>query len=204
MIAVSESTPGPIVVNLAAYVGSSQAGLLGSIIAALAVVLPSYHHSVGDGAAQNCTQEQVCPSSVEDSNPAYGKLSDDTAERYDDGMLEDMFSEARVMQRVMYLRFSVTIPAGGSVDVIAQMTKDASIDFIGANKDRNGYDMVTQLGSNLTFTSQIASISNTDNIEIIDQSFGFDLANGITEVELDMSVAHYWLEVRKLPQEETP
>jgi hypothetical protein len=104
----------------------------------------------------------------------------------------------------MYLRFSVTIPAGGSVDVIAQMTKDASIDFIGANKDRNGYDMVTQLGSNLTFTSQIASISNTDNIEIIDQSFGFDLANGITEVELDMSVAHYWLEVRKLPQEETP
>ena len=134
----------------------------------------------------------------------YGKLSDDTAERYDDGMLEDMFSEARVMQRVMYLRFSVTIPAGGSVDVIAQMTKDASIDFIGANKDRNGYDMVTQLGSNLTFTSQIASISNTDNIEIIDQSFGFDLANGITEVELDMSVAHYWLEARKLPQEETP
>lgn len=42
MIAVSESTPGPIMVNLATYVGSSQAGLLGSITATLAVVLPSF------------------------------------------------------------------------------------------------------------------------------------------------------------------
>lgn len=42
MIAVSESTPGPIMVNLATYVGSRQAGLLGSIIATLAVVLPSF------------------------------------------------------------------------------------------------------------------------------------------------------------------
>lgn len=42
MIAVSESTPGPIMVNLATYVGSSQAGLLGAMLATLAVVLPSF------------------------------------------------------------------------------------------------------------------------------------------------------------------
>lgn len=42
MIAVSESTPGPIMVNLATYVGSSQAGLAGSLIATFAVVLPSF------------------------------------------------------------------------------------------------------------------------------------------------------------------
>ena len=42
MIAVSESTPGPIMVNLATYVGSSQAGLAGSILATVAVVLPSF------------------------------------------------------------------------------------------------------------------------------------------------------------------
>ena len=42
MIAVSESTPGPIMVNLATYVGSSQAGFLGAVIATLAVVLPSF------------------------------------------------------------------------------------------------------------------------------------------------------------------
>lgn len=42
MIAVSESTPGPIMVNLATYVGNIQAGLLGAIIATLAVVMPSF------------------------------------------------------------------------------------------------------------------------------------------------------------------
>ena len=42
MIAVSESTPGPIMVNLATYVGSSQAGLPGALIATTAVVLPSF------------------------------------------------------------------------------------------------------------------------------------------------------------------
>lgn len=42
MIAVSESTPGPIMVNLATYVGSSQAGFLGAVLATLAVVLPSF------------------------------------------------------------------------------------------------------------------------------------------------------------------
>ena len=42
MIAVSESTPGPIMVNMATYVGSSQGGFLGAVIATLAVVLPSF------------------------------------------------------------------------------------------------------------------------------------------------------------------
>lgn len=42
MIAVSESTPGPIMVNLATYIGSSQAGFWGAVLATLAVVLPSF------------------------------------------------------------------------------------------------------------------------------------------------------------------
>lgn len=42
MIAVSESTPGPIMVNLATYVGSSKAGLTGALTATFAVVLPSF------------------------------------------------------------------------------------------------------------------------------------------------------------------
>ena len=42
MIAVSESTPGPIMVNMATYVGSSQAGIPGSLVAVLAVVLPAF------------------------------------------------------------------------------------------------------------------------------------------------------------------
>ena len=42
MIAVSESTPGPIMVNLATYVGSEKGGILGAFIATAAVVLPAF------------------------------------------------------------------------------------------------------------------------------------------------------------------
>ncbi len=42
MIAVSESTPGPIAINMATFVGSEQAGILGSAAATLGVVLPSF------------------------------------------------------------------------------------------------------------------------------------------------------------------
>lgn len=41
-IAVSESTPGPIAVNMATFVGSTQGGLFGSFVATLGVVLPSF------------------------------------------------------------------------------------------------------------------------------------------------------------------
>ncbi|MBE6555217.1 MAG: chromate transporter [Ruminococcaceae bacterium] len=42
MIAVSESTPGPIAVNMATFVGSTQGGVLGALLATLGVVLPSF------------------------------------------------------------------------------------------------------------------------------------------------------------------
>lgn len=42
MIAVSESTPGPIMVNIATYVGSAHGGLWGALLATTAVVLPSF------------------------------------------------------------------------------------------------------------------------------------------------------------------
>ena len=42
MIAVAESTPGPIAVNMATYVGYTQGGFLGALLATLGVVLPSF------------------------------------------------------------------------------------------------------------------------------------------------------------------
>lgn len=42
LIGVCESTPGPIAINMATYIGSSQGGLLGSAVATLGVVLPSF------------------------------------------------------------------------------------------------------------------------------------------------------------------
>jgi len=41
MIAVSESTPGPIGVNMATYVGFQTSGVLGSVVATLGLVTPS-------------------------------------------------------------------------------------------------------------------------------------------------------------------
>ena len=41
-IAIAESTPGPIAVNMATFVGSSQGGLLGAFLATFGVVMPSF------------------------------------------------------------------------------------------------------------------------------------------------------------------
>ena len=39
---IAESTPGPIVINAATYVGYKQAGFIGAVIATLGIVLPSF------------------------------------------------------------------------------------------------------------------------------------------------------------------
>ena len=39
---IAESTPGPIAINCATYVGYKQAGLWGSVVATLAMVIPSF------------------------------------------------------------------------------------------------------------------------------------------------------------------
>lgn len=42
MIAIAESTPGPIAINSATYIGYKRGGVLGSLFATLGVVLPSF------------------------------------------------------------------------------------------------------------------------------------------------------------------
>ena len=42
MIAVAEATPGPVAINMATFIGSAKAGILGSALATLGVVLPSF------------------------------------------------------------------------------------------------------------------------------------------------------------------
>lgn len=41
-IAVTESTPGSLAVNMATYIGSVNGGILGSIVATIGVILPSF------------------------------------------------------------------------------------------------------------------------------------------------------------------
>ncbi len=41
-IAVAESTPGPIAINMATFIGSTNAGVLGALCSTLGVILPSF------------------------------------------------------------------------------------------------------------------------------------------------------------------
>lgn len=41
-IAVAESTPGPVAINMATYIGVETGGILGAIISTLGVILPSF------------------------------------------------------------------------------------------------------------------------------------------------------------------
>ncbi len=123
-----------------------------------------------------------------------------TVERYDWGRLDDLVLDAAVMDRVFYLAFDVTIPAGGSAAVSASFWKEASFDFSCAqteNQGIQGYDLMTRLGSGLRFTAQTAALVNTEGIEIVRQNFGFDLNNGVATVTLDSAREHYYLEVRR-------
>ncbi|MEG0744666.1 MAG: hypothetical protein RR493_07855, partial [Erysipelotrichaceae bacterium] len=65
-----------------------------------------------------------------------------------------------------------------------------------------GYDMVTQLGSNLKTTALSASLVNTQHIEIVRQNYGFDLERGINTVSIDPSTEHYYLEIRAVNENE--
>lgn len=113
------------------------------------------------------------------------------------GGLEDIFSIAIGADRVMYQVFTVTVPAGQIIRISAAMTKDASIDHTGPSKDRDGYDLVTTLGSPLTFTRQTASITNYEHIRILRQNFGFDPKKGVTTVDLSIENEHYYMDVQK-------
>ena len=42
MTAISESTPGPIAINLATYLGYSRGGFLGALLATLGVIIPPF------------------------------------------------------------------------------------------------------------------------------------------------------------------
>lgn len=132
----------------------------------------------------------------------YGVLAGDGGiERYDTGWLENL--DVSGVDRVCYLQAQLTISAGESVTLSAQMTKPASFDHYCAHTENQGvygYDMVTRLGSTLTFTGQTATLEDRGQIEIVRQNFGFDLERGVRTAKLDPDAEHYYLEVRRLPE----
>ena len=112
-----------------------------------------------------------------------------------DWMLEDMLEQVFSPTRVLYLRFTVTIPAGETAEVEARLRKYPSVDFTGRERDRRGFDLATGLGSSLTFTKQEAGLSGTQYIRILRQNFGFDPEKGVLQVTLDPAEEHYYMDV---------
>jgi hypothetical protein len=112
-----------------------------------------------------------------------------------DWMLEDMLEQVFSPTRVLYLRFTVTIPAGETVEVEARLRKYPSVDFTGRERERRGFDLATGLGSSLTFTKQEAGLSGTQYIRILRQNFGFDPEKGVLQVALDPAEEHYYMDV---------
>ncbi len=107
--------------------------------------------------------------------------------------VEDRFYFAFVETRLQYMVFPVTIPAGESITVESKYWKEASRFFSGLPDE--GYEIATQLDSNLTFTDLSATIQNTQWIEIQEQNMGFDLQKDVTNVTLDPSAECYSLTV---------
>lgn len=139
---------------------------------------------------------------LKDDLAAYGLIAETPVARYDTGWLQE--TDVVWMDRVFYLEASVTVPAGGSVEVEAAMGKSASFDhYCGHTENQGiyGYDLVTRLGSRLSFTQQTARAVNAEGLEIVRQNYGFDWENGVDTVELDPAVEHYYLEVRRIEAE---
>lgn len=110
-------------------------------------------------------------------------------------IFSELFYQVVTEQRMMYMVFPVEIPAGAAVTVEASYVQEPSYDLSGPKEYREGYDMATKLGSDLEFTALTASVSNTGLIELGEQNFGFDLEQGVAEVQLDLSVERYYMEI---------
>jgi len=115
-------------------------------------------------------------------------------------VIEELLRETVTEHRMMYLLFPLELQPGQTATVEASYIQEPSYDIAGPRHYREGYDMATKLGSDLWFRDLGASVSHTDFIEITEQNFGFDLANGVTQVELDPETERYYMVVRPLRQ----
>ena len=176
-------------------------GVLSDIVSRL---IDDYFSQYGDGTGlPKGISKELYLGAVTEFLYHHGTFANKLADRYQDGRLIDIISEANVLERVFYLEAPVTIPTGGHITVTANLHKTPSFDFACTgvkNVGVQGYDMVTRLGSNLHFESMAAEITSIKDIEIIRQNFGFDPSAGVTKVTLDPAIEHYYLEIRAMEQ----
>ena len=97
---------------------------------------------------------------------------------------EFLFAQKTQADRVVWFTAKVTIPAGGSVEVEAVYTKAASLNSGPPDlpyKDVCGYEILTQAGSNLTFTGQVARVVNGEDLTLWEGGYDRDDTLGLGE-----------------------
>ena len=92
-----------------------------------------------------------------------------------------------------------TLESGGDFTAEIIIPASATVELTASYRKGGGfkYELATTRGSALTFTAQRAGIELPPGWELVDESFGFDLAHGVKEVELDLNVESYYMEIRK-------
>lgn len=96
---------------------------------------------------------------------------------------------------------TITIPAGETLQVQWKYEKQGNHNTSEPKDkflDQYGYDNCLNLGTNLTFTKQQASVTEADNIRIVDQNYGFDLDNHVHSVDLELDAERYYMVVKVL------
>ena len=121
-----------------------------------------------------------------------GPLSDTPADRYSENRLDDLLQEVLSMDRLFFHTFSITVPAGGSVEVSCSMEKAASFNFYESDSSNTlGFDFLTGPTGGLSLTTLTAVLEQLETASILDQNLGFD--SGLTQVALDPAQPHYYL-----------
>ena len=155
----------------------------------LTMTLGEYLHGITESELEYQTAADLLTRTV---------LSENGLRRYEPAMLEEILQGNRAVQRVFYAAFNATVPAGGTVELTASYRKEASYNFYAgpeSETDLYGFDLLTTLGSSLSFTEQTASLTLPDrNVIVSANSFGFTDGGAVS---LDVSEPYYYLELRR-------
>lgn len=127
---------------------------------------------------------------------SFGPTADGAVPRYMEGRIDALMDDAYVMQRVFYMAFEITIPAGGSVTVSAQQTRSGAHNFNMKDSAAGfGYDLLTTAGSGISFARATVSVELGSGMLITADSMGLAGENGVLEAELAPTDEHYYLTV---------
>lgn len=122
-----------------------------------------------------------------------GNFLEEMNPRYEFAFLETSIAEAFYYDRIIYSTVEVTIPPHSSIEVDIATMKLSSYDS--PYGYCYGFDMVTTIGSHITFTEQYAIMETNDTVVIKGQNFGFDVENEVTRVMLDLDEELYYFYV---------